>query len=175
MAKAHVKKRIAGNIVVGLWVLVSCLMQTSVFLYFKIFGSVPQLTLITLAVFARYGNRNLICTYAVAGGFILGCLGGESVILYPLTYLLAVCVSMVVSEMLNFMPILASLGSVFIACFCDGLISCAVIMMRFSEATFFSAFVNSALPSLFYTLLAFLPVYFICFVHKKIFSKTEHS
>ncbi len=175
MSRTRTKRHIFGNILMGICVLLACIAQASVFPYFKIFGAVPQLALVTLAIFASYANRELVCCYAVATGFILGCLSADQIMIYPITYLLAVCVSMAISELLNFIPILACLGSVFLACLCDGIMNCGSILYRFEDAGFFDVFLNSALPSLFYSLLMFLPIYLLCFIHKKLFSKGEHT
>ncbi len=173
MARIRSKRRFGGNILVCIWVLVACLTQTSVFPYFKMLGATPQLALLTLVIFAPFVNRSLMCTLAVVGGVVLGCLGGDGVILYPLTFLLAVCLSMMISEIMNFMPILGSLISVFIACFCDALAGCGIIMYRYETASFLSAFVSSALPTVLYSLIVFLPIYFFAFCHRKLFGRTE--
>ncbi len=175
MTRSHTKSRLLGNILLGIGLLCACLVQTSVFPYFKLLGAVPRPVLMMLVIYAPYVNRNLICTYAVFFGFLLGCLGGESVMIYPVSYLLAVCLSMVMAEVLNFMPILASLGTCLVGCICDGLVSCAVIMYRFSDTDFFSAFVGGALPATLYSLLIFLPIYAMCFIHRKLFVKTEYN
>ncbi len=105
----------------------------------------------------------------------MGCLSAEPIMLYPVTYLLAVCVSMAVTEIMTFLPLLASLVAVAVACICDGIMSCGLILYRFENASVLDGIVYSLLPSLFYSLLIFLPVYFLSHLHKLLFTAGDKA
>ncbi len=171
MVRARKVRRYTGNIMLGLGALLCCLIQTSVLPYFKIFGAIPCLTLAYLVSASPYANKPMISCYAVSAGFILGSLGGESFVYYPISFLLAVCLGMIVAETLSALPFLSCMLSAAVAFVCDGLMACAVTMYEFPTASIGSVLSHTVLPQIGASLLVFVPVYFIMLLHKRIFYK----
>ncbi len=155
----------------ALLILLMCLIQTSLLPHIKLFGSIPSLVLAVLVSAAHYADKRLITSYAVLFGFILGSLGGESFVYYPITYLLAVCVAVIMAGTVSSMPFLISYSAAIIAFVCDSLTAASMTMFASPEAGLGQVLIGTALPQLFHSVLVFPAVYAVCALHKRIFFK----
>lgn len=148
-----------------------CLIQTSLLPHIGLLGSIPSLVLASLVASAHFTDKRLITAYAVAFGFVLGSLGGEPFVYYPITYLLAVCVAILIAGTVTSMPFLTSLLSAVIAFVSDSLTAASMTMFSSPEATLGQALTHTALPQLFHSILIFPVVYAVFALHKRIFFK----
>lgn len=160
-------KTVARTVLSCLGVLVCALLQVSVFPYLRFFGCIPDVTAACLLCLTLFENEKTVCVLAVCSGVILHSLGTWGVSYYPLLYLLAVCLCMVLSNVFfknGFLSVMTAAACTFIV---EGVLTTVLLMS--DGASYADSFVGAFLPQLVYSLVCTAAIYPLCRLHGFVF------
>jgi rod shape-determining protein MreD len=75
-------------ILIGVMLIAASVMQTSFFGRLRLFGVVPDLTMIAVLTVAYFCGKEAGAVTGIAGGFLIDMMGGGSIVILPAVYLL---------------------------------------------------------------------------------------
>lgn len=151
----------------GIAVLLCVMLQITVFPYLRFFGCIPDITASCLICLSLFEKEKTVCALAVASGVILHCLGTWGISYYPLLYLLAVCLCLILSNFFfknGFLSVMTAAFCTFIA---EGILT-AVFLMS-DGAAYTDVFVGAVLPQFAYSLFCTAVLYPLCKLHGAVF------
>ena len=157
-------------ILTAIYTAAAVLLQCSVFPHLRLFGAIPELTLCVIVCVSCWEDERFACILAAAAGFLLDTIGSDKFTLSPLLFLLAACVSVILSKRVFAGKILpaAISGS---AALTLGALKTTLILVG-KGAAFSSVTVKTALPQFFYGAIVLLPVFLLSALHFRIFKNS---
>ncbi len=156
-------------------VLVCVMLQITVFPYLRFFGCIPDITAACLICLSLFENEKTVCLLAVFSGVVLHSLGTWGISYYPLLYLLAVCLCLILSNFFfknGFLSVMSTAACTFLA---EGILT-AVFLMS-DGAAYTDAFTGAVLPQFAYSLVCTAVLYPLCRLHGAVFGmrrKTDY-
>ena len=169
----NITKTVFRTVLSCLGVLACALLQVSVFPYMRFFGCIPDITAACLLCLSLFENEKTVCVLAVCSGFVLHSLGTWGVSYYPLLFLAAVCLCMVLSSVFfknAFLSVMTAASFTFVA---EGVLTTVFLMS--DGASYTDAFVGAFLPQLAYSLVCTVAIYPLCKLHGFVFGVRRRS
>ena len=160
-------RTVARTVLSCLGVLTCALLQVSVFPYLRFFGCIPDITAACLICLALFENEKTVCVLSVCAGVVLHSIGTRGVSYYPLLYLAAVCVCMVLSNVFFKNRFLSVMTAALITFIAEGVLTSIFLMS--DGASYADTFTGAVLPQLVYSLVCTAAVYPICRLHGSVF------
>ena len=160
-------KTVLRTVISCLAVFVCTQLQVCVFPYLRFFGCIPDVTAACLICLTLFENEKTVCVLAVCSGVILHSVGTWGVSYYPLLYLFAVCLCMVLSNVFfknGFLSVMTAAVCTFAV---EGILTSVFLMS--DGASYADAFTGAVLPQLAYSLACTAAVYPLCKLHGIVF------
>lgn len=163
----NITKTVCRTVLSCIGVLFCALLQVCVFPYLRFFGCIPDVTAACLLCLALFENEKTVCVLAVGAGVVLHSLGTWGVSYYPLLFLTAVCLCMVLSNVFfknGFLSVMTAAVCTFVA---EGILTTVFLMS--DGASYADAFTGAFLPQLAYSLVCTAAIYPLCKLHSFLF------
>ena len=169
-------KKTAARTVMSIFGAFICVMlQLTVFPYLRFFGCIPDITASYFICLSLFENEKTVCVLAVCAGVVLHSLGTWGISYYPLLFLLAVCLCLVLSNFFfknGFLSVMCTASCTFVT---EGILT-AVFLMA-DGASYTDVFTGAVLPQFAYSLFCTAAVYPFCRLHGAVFGmrrKTDY-
>lgn len=158
---------VARMILTAVYTFAAVIMQCSMFPHLRLFGVIPELVLCVIVCVSCFENEKFCCVLAVCAGFLLDTAGGDLYTFSPVIFLLAACLSIVISKRVFSRKLIpASISAA--AALTAGAAKTYIILLG-SGAPALPALLNTALPQLLYGAIIFMPVFLLTALHHRIF------
>jgi rod shape-determining protein MreD len=153
----------------AIYTFIAVLIQCSVFPHLRIFGVIPEFTLMVIVCVACREDEKFTSVLAVCAGFLLDTVGSGGFTLSPLLFLLAAAVSIAIKDAFRnkFAPSLISEAAALTA----GAVK-TLVLLCIKGAPFAAALAGTVLPQMLYGAIVFFPAYLLTALHYTVFRKS---
>lgn len=157
-------------ILTAIYLFAAVLLQCSVFPHLRLLGAIPELTLCAVVCVSCYEDERFACVSAVAAGFLLDTVGADKFTLSPVLFLLAACLSVILSKRMFTVKIIpAAISGA--AALTVGAVKTTLILVS-KGAPLSAVIVKTALPQLLYGFIVFIFVFLLTALHYRIFKNS---
>ena len=157
-------------VLTSVYTFIAVLLQCSVFPHLRLLGVIPEITLCVIVCVSCCEDERFSCILAAASGFVLDTAGADRFTLSPFMFLAAACVSIILSRRVFSGKVLPAVISGAAALTAGAVKTTLILVSKGAPLT--AVIPKTALPQLLYGAIVFIPVFFLCMLHYRIFKNS---